>query len=75
MCVLVEDVAELITSMDIQPVESARFDDRRGTGRRCACRKCHPARSVPWGRFVGSLGVVTLADHVGVVAREAVGAG
>ncbi len=24
----------------------------------CACRKCHPARSAPWGRLVGSLDVV-----------------
>jgi hypothetical protein len=41
----------------------------------CACRKCHPPRSVPWARFVGSSGVVAVADHVGVAAREAVAAG
>jgi len=30
MCVLVEDAAESITSMDVQPVESVRFGDRFG---------------------------------------------
>ncbi len=30
MCVLVEDAAEAITSMDVRPVESAGFGDRFG---------------------------------------------